>query len=186
MSNPYLIILFVIVLSCGVYVIISYNKLVKNSNIVKEAWSGIDVQLKQRYNLIPNLIKIVKGYMGHEKQLLEDITLLRTKAISTDNIKDQGLTESILGEQLNNLFIVAEDYPELKANENFLDLQHKLTDVEDLIQKSRRFYNGAVRNNNIAVESFPSNIVANLFRFKQEDFFEIGDPQERKVPKTDL
>lgn len=185
MDHPFFIILLVIVIGCGIYLIIAYNQLVKTSNIVKEAWSGIDVQLKQRYDLIPNLIKIVKGYMGHEKQLLEDIATIRSNAINTNNIKDQGAKESILGQQLNSLFIIAEDYPELKANENFLDLQQSLSEIEELLQHARRYYNGAVRNNNIAIESFPSNIVAGLFGFKQAEFFEIDDPQEKEVTKAD-
>jgi len=168
------------------YLIISYNNLIKNKNMVAEGWSSIDVQLKRRSNLIPNIISSVKGYMSHEKNLLEDITKLRSQSDSADNVIDQGKAESSLSGSLMNLFAVAENYPELKANENFLDLQKQLQEIEDAIQMSRRYYNGTVRNNNILVESFPTNLVANAFSFGMADFFEIEDQNVRDIPKVEF
>jgi LemA protein len=153
---------------------------------MKEAWSGIDVQLKRRHNLIPNLVTTVKGYSKHERNLFEDITEKRAKSTQVDNIKDKSAAETDLSGMLKNLFAVVEDYPDLKANENFLDLQNQLTEIEDQIQLSRRYYNGTVRNYNIRVESFPNNIVAGIFKFKPEDFFEITFVTERKTPEVKL
>ena len=154
--------------------------------MVEEGWSSIDVQLKRRSNLIPNIINAVKGYMSHEKQLLEEVTKLRSKSDSANTVIDQGKAESSLSGSLMNLFAVAENYPELKANENFLDLQKQLQDIENDIQMARRYYNGTVRNNNILIESFPSNLVANTFSFKKAEFFEIEDPNARNVPKVEF
>ena len=153
---------------------------------MKEAWSGIDVQLKRRHNLNPNLVTTVKGYSKHERNLFEDITEKRAKSTQVDNIKDKSAAETDLSGMLKNLFAVVEDYPDLKANENFLDLQNQLTEIEDQIQLSRRYYNGTVRNYNIRVESFPNNIVAGIFNFKPEDFFEITFVTERKTPEVKL
>jgi len=169
-----------------VWLIIIYNLFIKERNLMKEAWSGIDVQLKRRHNLIPNLVTTVKGYSKHERNLFEDITEKRAKSTQVDNIKDKSAAETDLSGMLKNLFAVVEDYPDLKANENFLDLQNQLTEIEDQIQLSRRYYNGTVRNYNIRVESFPNNIVAGLFNFKPEDFFEITFVTERKTPEVNL
>ena len=168
------------------YFIFSYNNLIKNKNMVEEGWSSIDVQLKRRSNLIPNILNAVKGYMSHEKQLLEEVTELRSKSDSANTVSDQGRAESSLSGSLMNLFAVAENYPELKANENFLDLQKQLQDIENDIQMARRYYNGTVRNNNVLIESFPSNLVANAFSFKKAEFFEIEDPNIRNVPKVEF
>ena len=168
------------------YIVSAYNNLVKNKNMVEEGWSGIDVQLKKRSNLIPNILSSVKGYMKHEKGLLEKITALRAQSDAADNVLDQAKAESSLSGSLMNLFAVAENYPELKANENFLDLQKQLQDIEDEIQMARRYYNGTVRNNNVLVESFPSNIIANSFHFGKFDFFEIEDPSVKEVPKVEF
>ena len=154
--------------------------------MVEEGWSGIDVQLKKRSNLIPNILSSVKGYMKHEKGLLEKITTLRSQSDAADNVLDQAKVESSLSGSLMNLFAVAENYPELKANENFLDLQKQLQEIEDEIQMARRYYNGTVRNNNVLVESFPSNIIANSFHFGKFDFFEIEDLSVREVPKVEF
>ena len=154
--------------------------------MVEEGWSSIDVQLKRRSNLIPNILNAVKGYMSHEKQLLEEVTELRSKSDSANTVSDQGRAESSLSGSLMNLFAVAENYPELKANENFLDLQKQLQDIENDIQMARRYYNGTVRNNNVLIESFPSNLVANTFSFKKAEFFEIEDPNARNVPKVEF
>ena len=168
------------------YFVFSYNNLIKNKNMVEEGWSGIDVQLKRRSNLIPNILNAVKGYMSHEKQLLKEVTELRSKSDSANTVADQGKAESSLSGSLMNLFAVAENYPELKANENFLDLQKQLQDIENDIQMSRRYYNGTVRNNNVLIESFPSNLVANAFSFQKAEFFEIEDPNVRNVPKVEF
>ena len=168
------------------YLIVSYNNLIKKKNMVEEGWSGIDVQLKRRSNLIPNILSSVKGYMSHEKKLLEEITELRAQSDAADNVIDQGKAESSLSGSLMNLFAVAENYPELKANENFLDLQKQIQEIEDDIQMARRYYNGTVRNNNVLVESFPTNLVANAFSFIKADFFEIEDQSVRDVPKVEF
>jgi LemA protein len=177
------IILGIIAISL-LFLITSYNNLIKNKNLVAEGWSSIDVQLKKRSNLIPNILSSVKGYMSHEKKLLEEITELRSQSIDANNVIDQGKAESSLSGSLMNLFAVAENYPELKANENFLDLQKQLQEIEDDIQMARRYYNGTVRNNNVLVESFPTNLVANAFSFEKADFFEIEDQKVRDVPKV--
>ena len=169
-----------------IYIISLYNNLIKNKNMAEEGWSGIDVQLKKRSNLIPNILSSVKGYMTHEKSLLEQITALRSQSDAANNVIDQAKAESSLSGSLMNLFAVAENYPELKANENFLDLQKQLQEIEDEIQMARRYYNGTVRNNNVLVEAFPSNIIANSFNFEKFDFFEIEDPDIKDVPKVEF
>ena len=179
------IILGIIVISI-LYLIISYNNLIKKKNMVEEGWSSIDVQLKKRSNLIPNILSSVKGYMSHEKKILEEITELRSQSEAADNVIDQGKAESSLSGSLMNLFAVAENYPDLKANENFLDLQKQLQEIEHDIQMARRYYNGTVRNNNVLVESFPTNLVANAFSFIKADFFEIEDQNVRNVPKVEF
>ena len=164
------------------YLVFVYNNLIKNKNLVEEGWSGIDVQLKRRSNLIPNILNSVKGYMSHEKNLLEEITELRSQSNATNTVIDQGKAESALSGSLMSLFAVAENYPELKANSNFLDLQKQLQEIENNIQMARRYYNGTVRNNNVLIESFPTNLVANTFNFETADFFEIEDQNLRDVP----
>jgi len=161
-----------------------YNRLVKNKNLVAEGWSGIDVQLKRRADLIPNLIETVKGYMGHERSVLEKVTELRIKSLQAQGVGEKARAEGALGAALGNLFAVAENYPDLKASQNFLDLQKSLADIEDQIQLSRRYYNGAARNYNILIASVPSNLVANMFQFTPVEYFEIEDAGERAVPKV--
>ncbi len=175
-----LIVLFAVLL-WGVAI---YNKLVRNRNLVSEGWSGIDVQLKQRANLIPNLIESVKGYMGHEKGVLSEVTELRSRSMGASAPGERGMAEGALGRALANLFAVAENYPDLKANQNFLDLQGQLSRIEDQIQLARRYYNGATRDLNILIESFPSNLVAGMFRFIQAEFFEIENAGDRAVPEV--
>jgi len=169
-----------------IWLIIIYNLFIRDRNLMKEAWSGIDVQLKRRHNLIPNLVTAVKGYSKHERNIFVDITEKRAKTIQIDNIKEKSTLETDLSGMLKTLFAVVEDYPDLKANENFLDLQNQLTEIEDQIQYSRRYYNGTVRNYNIRVESFPNNIVSRIFGFKHEEFFEITFATERKTPEVKL
>jgi len=179
-------ILLVSIICLGFWTIISYNGLVKVRTMAEEAWSGIEVQLKRRTNLIPNLIESVKGYMTYEKSLLEDVTMLRTQSIDANNVPLQAEIESKLSRTLAGIFAVAENYPDLKANQNFLDLQKQLADIEEQIQKARRYYNGTVRNLNIKVDSVPSNIIAKLFHFQRAEFFEIDDAADRVVPKVDF
>lgn len=161
-----------------------YNKLVKFRNLVEEGWSGIDVQLKRRANLIPNLIEAVKGYMGHERGVLDEITELRTRSLNDGAPGERSATEGLLGAALGKLFAVAEAYPDLKASDNFQELQAALAEIEEQIQLSRRYYNGCVRNLNVAIEQFPSNLIAKWFGFRQAEFFELEDPAERAVPEV--
>ena len=170
------------------YAIVVYNGLVKARQMVREAWSGIDVQLKRRADLIPNLIETVKGYAKHEKETLREVTEMRTKiqSIPSNDVAGRAAVEGMLSQALGKLFAVAEDYPELRANENFRDLQNSLEEVEDEIQMSRRYYNGAARDLNVKVESFPSNLVANTFKFDQVEYFEIENASDRAVPKVDF
>lgn len=181
------IILYVVlglILIVVLWAIMTYNALIKLKNMVEEGWSGIDVQLKRRANLIPNLIEAVKGYMGHEKDLLTRVTELRAQALATDDPAAKAPLEQALTGLVGRIIAVAENYPDLKASQNFQDLQTQLADVENQIQMSRRYYNGTVRNLNIKVESFPSNIIANMFKFVKAEFFEIEDPAERAVPEV--
>jgi len=178
--------LIVVVTLIVIWIVFTYNLFIRDKNLIKEAWSGIDVQLKRRHNLIPNLVESVKGYSQHEKNLLEDITRKRSEAVKVDNIKDIAPAESDLSGMLKNLIVITENYPDLKANTNFLELQKQLVEIEDQLQFARRYYNGAVRNYNIRVESFPSNILAGIFNFKQDNFFEISFATERTTPEVKL
>lgn len=163
------------------WVILTYNRLITFRNRVREAWSDIDVQLKRRYNLIPNLVETVKGYATHERELFEKVTKARTSAMQAKTVKEKGAAENMLSETLKSLFAVAENYPDLKASANFLELQRELRDTEDKVQAARRFYNTNTRDLNIKIESFPANIIANLFKFKKADFFE-AEEAARKAP----
>ena len=170
----------------GGYLVWAYNGLVSNKNLVAEGWSGIDVQLRRRADLIPNLIETVKGYAAHEDKLFRDIAELRAKSISGGTVAEQSAIGQAMSGALGKLFAVAEAYPELKADANFRDLQDKLSGVEDEIQMSRRYYNGAVRNLNTMIESFPTNFIATQFKFTKAEFFEIGDAAAREVPKVEF
>jgi len=158
-----------------------YNGLIKFRNRTDEAWSDIDVQLKRRYDLIPNLIETVKGYAAHEKSVLEEVTKARTMAMGAQNPEDRAKAENMLTGALKSLFAVAENYPNLKANENFLELQRELSDTENKIQAARRFYNGNVRDFNTKLEVFPTNLMANTLGFKAQDFFEVADEKAREA-----
>lgn len=168
------------------YLVYAYNALVSQKNLVAEGWSGIDVQLKRRADLVPNLVETVKGYASHEDKLFRDIAELRAKSIAGGSVADQSAVGQAMTAALGRLFAIAEAYPELKADANFRDLQDKLAGIEDEIQMSRRYYNGAVRTLNTQIESFPSNIVANSFRFVKAEFFDIGDATQRETPKVDF
>ena len=157
------------------WLVFTFNRLVRFRNRVNNAWSNIDVQLRRRYDLIPNLIETVKGYAAHEKQVFEEVTQARAAAESAGAVQDQAAAENQVTRGLRRLMAVAEAYPQLQANENFLALQEELTATESKIAFARQFYNDQVQNLNTAIESFPSNIVAALFRFTQREFFEIED-----------
>jgi LemA protein len=166
--------------------VVIYNQLVRLKNMVSEGWSGIDVQLKKRANLIPNLVDTVKGYMTHERELLKKVTDLRARSTRTADPAEKGKLEGALTRSLAQIFAVAEQYPDLKANQNFLDLQGQLAEIENDIEMARRYYNGTVRNLNIKVESFPSNIIAGMFGFSGADFFEIEDKKDRQIPQVEF
>ena len=169
------------------YVIFTYNTLVRIRNRVKEAWADIDVQLKRRHNLIPNLVNTVKGYMAHESGVLEKVTEARTRAMGVGGSSaTREEAENTLTGALKTLFAVSENYPDLKASANFVELQRELTDTEDKIQAARRFYNGNVRDLNTQVESFPSNLVARIFGFKHEHLFKIEVEGEKDLPVVDF
>lgn len=171
--------LIVIFLLYGVSI---YNKLVKLRTMVEEAWSSIDVMLKKRHDLIPNLVETVKGYASHERETFESVTRARNAAVNAEGIQAKEAAEKNLNQAMMNLNAVAEQYPDLKANTNFLQLQGELTNLEGDIEKSRRYYNGTVRENNILVETFPSNIIANMYKFTKSVFFELDNVAERAVP----
>ena len=179
----YVIIAVIVVLVFAVIAI--FNGLISLRNRTKEAWSDIDVQLKRRYNLIPNLVETVKGYASHEKELFQKVTEARASAMGAKTIKEQAQAENMLSSTLKSLFAVAENYPQLKAAGNFLELQRELRDTEDKIQAARRFYNGNVRDLNTKIEKFPSNLVANVFGFKKADFFEL-EGEEREPVKVNF
>ncbi len=161
-----------------------YNRFIRGKNLVQEGWSGIDVQLKRRHDLIPNLIESVKGYMQYEQKTLANIVELRTRSISAGSVKEKAEVEGELTRALKSIFALAEAYPDLKANQSFLDLQSNLAGIEDQIQLARRYYNGAVRDFNILVEAFPSVLVARMFNFQLAEFFEIETAAEREVPSV--
>lgn len=183
MSGLAWIVVIVLVLLVG-YVLMAYNSLIRRRNQVKEAWSDIDVQLKRRYNLIPNLVETVKGYAGHERETFDSVTQARAKALGAQSPNDKAQAENMLTSALKSMFAVAEAYPDLKANTNFLELQRELSDTENKIQAARRFYNTNVRDYNTSIESVPTNIVANIFKFEKEQFFEVEDEAVKSVPKV--
>jgi LemA protein len=169
-------------------VIVLYNRLVKARQMVEEGWSGISVQLKRRSDLIPNLLAAVKGYMSHEKGVLERVTELRARSEAAEGAEpaERGKIEGALSSALVRLFAVMENYPDLKASQNVIDFQKALEDIENHLQMSRRYYNGAVRNLNVMVESFPSNLVAGQFGFRKAQYFELDDEQDRAVPQVEF
>ncbi|HCY13670.1 MAG TPA: hypothetical protein DG414_07515 [Gammaproteobacteria bacterium] len=179
-------IVLVIAILVVAWVIWLYNRFIRGKNEVREAWSGIDVQLKRRHNLIPNLVETVKGYSSHERETLDELTRTRTGRAGDTSVAETAREETLISQALGNLLAVAENYPDLKASDNFLDLQNKLHEVEEQIQLSRRYYNGTVRNWNILVESFPSNLIASAFRFPIAEFFEIELATERAVPSVEF
>ncbi|MCQ2580924.1 MAG: LemA family protein [Alphaproteobacteria bacterium] len=177
--TTFLIILGVLVF----YIIIVYNGLIARRNQVREAWATIDTQLKRRYDLIPNLLESVKGAAKHEKETLNAVISARNAAMTANGVADKSVAENALTGALKNIFALAESYPNLKANENFLELQRELTDTENKIQATRQFYNTVVMGLNTSVEQFPTNLIANMFGISKEKLFEI-DESERKAPKV--
>lgn len=165
------------------YGIALYNRFIRLHNLAREGWSGIEVQLKQRADLIPNLVEAVKGYMGHEGSVLAELTKLRTQCLAPSNIEERAANETRMSAVLGKFFAVAESYPDLKASQNFLDLQKNLAAIEYQLQLARRYYNGTVRDFNIMVESFPSNFVANFMHFSLKPYFEIDKAEDRLVPQ---
>ena len=161
-----------------------YNRLVRNRNLVNEAWAGIDVQLQKRAELVPNLVQTVKGYARHESSVFEEVAQIRSSGKTA--VKTRAQQETALSRSLGRLFALAEDYPDLKASEGFQQLHASLVEIEDHLQYARRYYNGAVRDNNNVVESFPSNIIASMFKFTQAEFFEIEFASQRNVPDVEL
>lgn len=174
----------VIIVGILLWVMGIYNGLVRLRNAVKNAWSQIDVQLKRRHDLIPNLIETVKGYMEHERGTLEAVTKARNLAAQANGVEDQGKAEGQLSQALSNFYVVVEQYPDLKANTNFLALQEELTSTENKIGFSRQAYNDSVMHYNNQIQMFPNNIVAGTFNFGEEKFFEIDLPEERLTPKV--
>ena len=179
-----LLIALVIVVAIVAFIISIYNTLVRLKNQVKNAWSQIDVQLKRRHDLIPNLVETAKGYMEHERGTFEAITEARAKAMGAGNVADASAAEGALSGALSNFMLVVENYPDLKANANFLSLQEELTSTENKIAFARQGYNDQVLFFNNKIQMFPSNIVAGMFGYKQQDFFEIENEEERKVPEV--
>lgn len=175
----------IILIILGVFVVwfvATYNKFITRRNRAEEAWADIEVQLKRRYDLIPNLVNTVKGYATHESTAFEKVTQARSQAMQAGNVHDQMEAENMLTGALKSLFAIAEAYPDLKANANFLELQRELSDTENKIQAARRFYNGNVRDFNTALETFPSNVVAGMFIFKKKEFFDLPDNDVAQNP----
>ncbi len=178
------IIVLIVLVLIALWVFGMYNGLVRLRNQVKNAWAQIDVQLKRRHDLIPNLVETAKGYMKHERETLEEITKARNLAVQAGSVAEQGKAESRLNSALSRFLMVVENYPDLKANQNFLALQEELTSTENKVSFARQFYNDQVMRFNTRIESVPTNIIAYMFGFKPAEFFEIEAPEEREVPKV--
>lgn len=176
------VIAIIVVALLIIVVIVMYNALVKTKIRVEEAWSDITVQLKRRYDLIPNLVNAVKGYAKHESQVFENVTKARANALNAQGVKETAEAENMFEGALKSLFAVAEAYPQLRASENFQQLQAELTDTEDKIMAARRFYNGSARDLNIKIDTFPSNMIAKMFGFKKRDFFEVDNVASVEKP----
>ena len=159
----------------AIYVIVVFNRLIRGRNLVREGWSGIDVQLRRRSDLIPNLVEIVKGYASHERSVFEEVTAKRTAAMSAGSVPQKAAAEQALQGSIGKLFAVAEAYPQLKANQNFLELQKQMAELEDQLQMARRYYNGTVRDYNIHIQTFPDVLVARVTGFHEEHFFQIDE-----------
>jgi LemA protein len=178
----------IIIVIIGIFIVIAvfmYNSLVRLKKILESAWAQIDVQLKRRYDLIPNLVETCKGYMKHEREVLENVTKARQQAIDVSGVKEQAKAENFLTQTLRSLFAVVENYPDLKANQNLLALQEELTSTENRVSFARQHYNDSVMNYNTRIAVFPSNIIANIFGFRPSDFFELAEgAPERQAPQV--
>lgn len=175
------VIITIVIIVLALALVGLYNGLIKLKNRVEEAWSDIDVQLKRRYDLIPNLVETVKGYATHEKETFEQVTQARTAAMNAQGVHDKQEAENMLSETLKSIFALSEAYPDLKANQNFLQLQDELSDTENKIQAARRFYNGNVRDFNTKLQTFPTNIFGNMLGFKDFEFFEANEAEKENV-----
>ncbi|MFH0804284.1 MAG: LemA family protein [Candidatus Zambryskibacteria bacterium] len=175
-------VILIVVAAIVLWFIFAYNRFIRLITRAKEAWSDIEVQMKRRYDLIPNLVNTVKGYATHESTAFENVTKARAMAIGAGTLEEKGKAENMLSGALKSLFAVAEAYPDLKANQNFLELQRELSDTEDKIQAARRFYNTNVRDLNISIDTFPSNLIAGMFKFSKMEFFDLGDQKEASEP----
>lgn len=177
-----LMIVGIVLVVIALFLIVLYNRFVRLVNRAKESWADIEVQLKRRYDLIPNLVNTVKGYATHESTAFEKVTEARARALGASSVAEHGQAENMLSGALKSLFAVSEAYPDLKANQNFLELQRELSDTENKIQAARRFYNTNVRDLNIALESFPGNFIGGMFGFKKNEFFDIADDSPAQEP----
>lgn len=175
--------IWILIAALAVGVIVIFNRLVARKHYVREAWSGIDVQLKRRHDLIPKLVDTVKSYGRYEQAVLTEVTELRRQAGHTRDLDERAQTETGLSQALQRLIAIAEAYPDLKASKSFLELQKSLSEIEEQIQYARRYYNGTVRNLNILIQSFPSNVIARMFRFREAEYFELELVQERQSPE---
>jgi len=179
-----LIITLIVIAGLALIAVFIYNSLIVKRNRVDEAWSDINVQLKRRYDLIPNLVDTVKGYAKHEKELFEKVTQARSAAMGAGTMAEKAQAENMLSQTLKSLFAVSENYPDLKASQNFLQLQDELSDTENKIQAARRFYNGNVLEFNNTIQQFPTNVFAGVFNFSKRDFFQLENEAEKQVPKA--
>ncbi|MBS3971057.1 MAG: LemA family protein [Clostridia bacterium] len=173
----------------GILILIAvfmYNRLITLRNSVKNAWAGIETQLQRRYDLIPNLVETVKGYMAHEREVLESVTKARTAFLNADSVKETAQAENMMAGALKTLFAVSENYPELKASQNFLMLQEELAGTENKVSYARQRYNNSVMDYNTAIQKFPANIFAGMFGFKETDFFEVENEQVRQAVKVEF
>jgi LemA protein len=175
-----------LLLSSALWGVYAYNRLVKHANLAREAWSGIDVQLERRHDLIPNLVAVVEAYAKHEHEVLESVTRARRRAVDGEPAPELQRRENQLTGSLRSLLALAENYPELLANRSFADLHDQLVEIEDRIQMARRYFNGSVRDYNIRVESFPSNLVARALGFEIRAFFELASATERRAPSVEI
>ena len=180
MSIAYVFLALIVIVA--VWAIVAYNGFIRLVNRTKEAWADIDVQLKRRYDLIPNLVETVKGYATHESSAFENVTKARAQALGAQSVHDKEVADNMVTSALKSIFAVTEAYPDLKANQNFLALQAELSDTENKIQAARRFYNGNVRDLNTAIEVFPGNIIAGVFKFGKQEFFELGNDAAAREP----
>lgn len=175
---------FILLILLLLWLVLTYNGLVRLKNLLKEAWSGIDVQLRRRYDLIPNVVESVKGYAAHEREVFEKVAEARSAAMGAKTPAQKGKAEDALTGTLKTLFAVSENYPQLRASENFLSLQNELDKIEEQLQLTRRYYNTTARDYNIKVQSFPNNLIAGPFGFAKEEFFEVTEPEVKEAPKV--